>query len=239
MNKASVLRNVDTAVQTSIVNSETYFSQLLNVPGVHHASYIAINLPGGSERDYFLRTSFPESWALHYAQQGYLEIDPAMRRALNGLMPFDWADLAPLSHSQAKLFGESREFGVGERGLCIPLRSQGGEVAVVSITGNMSERSWKQFKREKTGELRLLASLLNVGVMRELRKSTTTPDVALTDREIECLRWSAEGKSFEEIAVILSISSRTVRFFLDNARRKLNCLNIVQAVVTALQRGLI
>ena len=235
----SILNLVDTLVKPDLSQSEGYFAQLMAQPGVHRASYIAVNLPKASGRDYVLHTSFPDTWAQHYAEQSYLAIDPAMKRAMNSLMPFDWAELRSLAPSQRQLFGESREFGVGEHGLCIPLRSKSGAVAVVSITANLSLRNWQDFKRERLGEIRLLANLFNAGVMRELGEGDTPQEVVLTDREIECLRWCAEGKTFEEIAAILSISPRTVRFFLDNARRKLNCLNIVQTVVTALQRGFI
>ncbi|MGO8666484.1 helix-turn-helix transcriptional regulator, partial [Rhizobium ruizarguesonis] len=47
------------------------------------------------------------------------------------------------------------------------------------------------------------------------------PSEALTRREIECLRWSAAGKSSDEIALILDLSSHTVAGYLTSAMRKL------------------
>lgn len=58
-------------------------------------------------------------------------------------------------------------------------------------------------------------------------------ETALTAREIDCLRWSAAGKSSEEIAVILSISAHTVNTYLKVAMRKLNSVNRMQAVAKA------
>lgn len=75
--------------------------------------------------------------------------------------------------------------------------------------------------------------------MNELVGRKVEAGVALTEREVECLQWCAEGKTHGEIASILGNSARTVRFFLDNARRKLNCLNTVQTVVCTKQRGLL
>lgn len=235
----SILKHVDTLVEAQLEGGEGYFARLLSQAGVHRASYIAVNLPKVSERHYFLNTTFPDSWAQHYAAQGYLAVDPAMQRAFTSLLPFDWAEFKTLTPRQSKLFGEAREFGVGEHGLSIPLRSSGGEIAVMSVTADMSQRNWQQFKREKLGEVRLLASLFSVDVMKALRGTGVPAEVVLTMREVECLRWCAEGKTFEEIAGILGISPRTVRYHLDSARRKLDCLNIVQTVVTALQRRLI
>jgi DNA-binding CsgD family transcriptional regulator len=62
---------------------------------------------------------------------------------------------------------------------------------------------------------------------------------SLTEREIECLKWSAEGKTYEDIGMLLGISTRTVRFFLENARNKLGSLNTTHAVAAAMLRGLI
>ena len=52
----------------------------------------------------------------------------------------------------------------------------------------------------------------------------------LTSREREALTWVAEGKSDWEIAVILGLSETTVRFHVDNARKKLGAVNRAQAV---------
>ena len=61
----------------------------------------------------------------------------------------------------------------------------------------------------------------------------------LSAREIECLRWISEGKSTIDAGAILGLSPRTVKFHMDNARRKLDCHTTVQAVATAVRRGLL
>ena len=55
----------------------------------------------------------------------------------------------------------------------------------------------------------------------------------LSGREIECLRWSAAGKSSEEMAIILDISAHTVATYLKSAMRKLDAVNRMQAVARA------
>ena len=59
------------------------------------------------------------------------------------------------------------------------------------------------------------------------------PRERLSARELECLRWSAAGKSSEEIAIILDISVHTVISYLKTAMRKLNAVNRMQAVARA------
>jgi len=61
----------------------------------------------------------------------------------------------------------------------------------------------------------------------------------LTVREIQCLRWSASGKSSEEIAIILHISAHTVNGYPKSAMRKLDAVNRMQAVARACRFRLI
>jgi LuxR family quorum-sensing system transcriptional regulator SinR len=61
----------------------------------------------------------------------------------------------------------------------------------------------------------------------------------LTPRECETLAWIAAGKSYWEAAIILGITERTVRFFMANARDKLDVVNNAQAVAEAVWLGLI
>jgi DNA-binding CsgD family transcriptional regulator len=55
----------------------------------------------------------------------------------------------------------------------------------------------------------------------------------LTFREMEILCWIARGKSDWEIGEILQISSKTVNFHVENAKRKFGVPTRVQAVLVA------
>lgn len=59
-------------------------------------------------------------------------------------------------------------------------------------------------------------------------KHDTSP---LSPRESECLGWVAQGKTDQETAKILGISPRTVRFHIDNAKKKLGVATRIQAVI--------
>lgn len=50
----------------------------------------------------------------------------------------------------------------------------------------------------------------------------------LSKRELECLYWLHLGKTAEEIAMILSITERTVRAHTNKIRSKLNCYTLYQ-----------
>jgi LuxR family transcriptional activator of conjugal transfer of Ti plasmids len=69
-----------------------------------------------------------------------------------------------------------------------------------------------------------------------------SPDKAgslLTQRERQCLAWASRGKTMEEIAMILDVTSRAVKFHLDNARRNLGASTVTHAVALAVRHGLL
>ena len=61
---------------------------------------------------------------------------------------------------------------------------------------------------------------------------------SLTARELEVLRWLAQGKTSWEISMILGISERTVKFHVRNVLRKLDAATRAHAVAIAMHQGL-
>lgn len=61
----------------------------------------------------------------------------------------------------------------------------------------------------------------------------------LTLREVEVLKWSAEGKTAAEVAIILDVKPRTVNFHISTAIRKIGACNKISAVVRATKDGVI
>jgi DNA-binding CsgD family transcriptional regulator len=76
-------------------------------------------------------------------------------------------------------------------------------------------------------------------VILPTEQDASTIHVRLTPRELECLKWTMEGKTAWEVGGILGISERTAVLHLSNAMRKLDTHNKHQAVLKALRLGLI
>lgn len=66
---------------------------------------------------------------------------------------------------------------------------------------------------------------------------------ALTDplsaRERECLLWVSEGKTTEEVAVILGVSANTVNRYILHATQKLSAANRTMAIAVAIRNGML
>ena len=85
-------------------------------------------------------------------------------------------------------------------------------------------------------------SLLQPVVASRLLKHVANPaesPPALTQRELEVLRWLALGKTNKEIAVALNITQRTVKFHVSAILRKLGVGNRTEALASAAKLGLI
>ena len=65
------------------------------------------------------------------------------------------------------------------------------------------------------------------------------PESPLSAREMEVLRYLAEGKSAEETAIILGISRETAKSHAKAIRFKLGCTTTTLAVATAFRKGLL
>jgi DNA-binding NarL/FixJ family response regulator len=91
----------------------------------------------------------------------------------------------------------------------------------------------------KPVDFEILASIIDARLGKSVRNEVYSRQVALNERELECLTWSARGKTSPEIAQIVSISKRTVNFHIENACRKLNVSTRTEAVVKATSGRLI
>jgi DNA-binding CsgD family transcriptional regulator len=65
------------------------------------------------------------------------------------------------------------------------------------------------------------------------------PADPLSERERECLFWVAEGKTTEEVALIVGVSTNTANRYVAQAIQKLSAANRSKAVATAIRRGIL
>jgi LuxR family transcriptional activator of conjugal transfer of Ti plasmids len=70
-------------------------------------------------------------------------------------------------------------------------------------------------------------------------RPTRKTDIRMKADELTCLRWSAEGKSMRDIAVIENTTYSNVAFFIRNAKAALGVTTLPQATALAKELGLI
>jgi DNA-binding CsgD family transcriptional regulator len=95
------------------------------------------------------------------------------------------------------------------------------------------------YSATEQSDLMLLASYLHEAGHLLWRQQECQALPVLTEREHECLYWSAGGKTSKETAMILGISQHTVYFHLKNAAGKFQVNSTRQAITQAIWRGLV
>lgn len=69
------------------------------------------------------------------------------------------------------------------------------------------------------------------------RSASDPRDLDITERQLECLAWTQEGKSATDIGLILGISGRTVEGHLAKVCEHLGVRTRIQAVIKAKDLG--
>jgi DNA-binding CsgD family transcriptional regulator len=207
--------------------------------GLHNVAYAALNMPSRTGAAPLLAMTYSAEWQKHYAQKGYVDIDPIVRSGLGGILPIDWATIDRDDPIIRRFFGEAQELDVGTQGLSIPIRGRHGEFALFTVTANVNSSEWEAMRRDLLRELMVVAWNFHATALGLCGAENGRPAVHLPLREASCLRWKALGKKDDEIAQILGISPHTVRFHLESARARLNTANTTHTVAKALSLGLI
>ena len=191
-----------------------------------------------------LISSYPKSWTSRYFELGYQQLDPVVLRARMERDLFSWggASRAPAGNrEQRQFFDEATTFGL-RSGITVPIRGGFGQMAAFTLATGDRDINLDRL----VGEWRDIVHQVGLYFHVHVASRLDVPFVAqqhtgseLTQRERQCLAWTAQGKTVADIAVLVAISPRTVVFHLENARRKLGAASIAQCVAVALRRGLL
>jgi DNA-binding CsgD family transcriptional regulator len=84
-----------------------------------------------------------------------------------------------------------------------------------------------------------LAQMRAIYALGQRLKARQAPPSPLSVRERECLSWVAEGKTTEEVALILGVSANTINAYVAKAIQKVAATNRAMAIATAIRTGLI
>lgn len=187
----------------------------------------------------YVRTNYPDAWVSRYLLNDYVRIDPVLHMAEQIQGPFCWSKITP-HEGQAEMMAQAVKHGLGQTGFSVRHVDAVGRRTVLSFNAHdaRGETTWDAHLPAMRDDLIALAQAINTVALAEIYvDGETFPQ--LTPREVECLRWTAEGKAHTDIAIILGLSGHTVRGYLKDARVKLDCVTLAQAVSKAISLGLI
>lgn len=181
---------------------------------------------------------WPAGWHERYLERAYFDCDPVIKRLRTSTQPFGWHEV-PVDREKNKnayaVMNEATEFDL-LAGFNVPIHSLKGQLATVMFAGDRFELAW-----EDRPALLLIAiyahdKMREIMGVRPIHPSQQRP---LTPREIEVLKWTAEGKTSQDIADILSLSLPTVQSHITNLCRKLDVVTRAQATARAVRWGIL
>lgn len=226
---------------TTVEDARGLFTRTLQRFDVGHYAYLGLRFRGSGPRGRpFFITTYPQPWVEHYDRNNYLQIDPVMLDAPLRSTPMHWGTREhrkTVTPRQKQFLNEAAEMGLCQ-GSAIPIHAAGGEFGLVSVAIDATPRQFGVLMRNHQHQLHLLSLYYHAHVAEKFI-SEESPKVSVTNRERECLLWSALGKSSWEISEILRISEATVNFHMRNAMRKLEVYSRPHAIVKAVMMGII
>jgi len=187
----------------------------------------------------YVRTNYPDAWVSHYLLNDYVRIDPVLQMAERIAGPFCWSTIKPQGQ-QVEMMEQAAKHGLGQTGFSVRHIDAIGRRSVLSFNAHDAKGgpSWVPHLDEMRDGLINLAHTVHHIALDEIY-ADREPLPQLSPREIECLKWTADEKAHTDIAIILGLSERTVRGYLKDARMKLDCVTLAQAVSKAASLGLI
>jgi DNA-binding CsgD family transcriptional regulator len=198
---------------------------IVDRPGEDLAFASLDNMPVG----YLERADSPERWSA----------DPVAQHCRHSGIPIVWSQGTYVERGLGEQWEDQKPFGYGH-GVALALHLPKGRHFLFGVN---REEALPESPEELT---RIVADVQLFAVhAQEAAARLLLPALAeafpppLTPRELECLRWTMEGKTAWEVGVLLGISERTAVLHVNNATHKLDCTSKHQAVIKAMRLGLI
>lgn len=202
-------------------------------------AFMVVNLPAHIALElsqYTVITSWPAELLHQYDQEGLLPRSNVLHALKQSSVPFFVdAELLRSGHEDTlgnRILDLFARFEMVESLWC-PVQDYTGQRGAVSFHGKRVD-----FSPTFVAEIAYVSAHV-FSRLAHVRSLDSRIPGTLTDREIDCLNWTAAGKTSAEIAEILVLSEHTVNHYLNRATKKLDTVNRTQAVAKALRVGLI
>jgi LuxR family quorum-sensing transcriptional regulator LasR len=191
----------------------------------------------------FIFSTYPSEWRRRYDEQNLALIDPTVGHSLRREAPLVWSAPDFAGHRQRAMYEEAWSYGL-KAGVTLPLHDARGAAGMLTCVAPDDTPSSGRLIEHQLPALALLRDLacdtlvrLNAGPARPEAQPEEPP--RLSERERECLKWHAAGKTSWEIGRILNVTEACVNFHFSNIRVKFNVSRRHEAVLKAVSMGVI
>lgn len=200
-----------------------FLKAALDLYHLSRMTYLALNIPNSRSGRHFVHALYSDRSVRHCVTSTPVETPRSSWHVAGGA-------------GAVSLSGDT--IAANGRAWTTALRTTLGEKAYVAASFADDDSALADERAFRMRELEVLGNYFHSHVLR-MNGNKADDSLLVTARELDCLRWTAAGKTAWEASVILGISERTVRFHLNSAREKLNCATTAQAIAHAVANGLI
>ena len=178
--------------------------------------------------------SYPEDWVKYYFERNFFGIDPARTRGLLTRNAFTWEammDQYELNATEQEVMDLGEEAGL-KNGVSMVFHGPMGEAYGIGLA--CSEQN--PDVQHNLKEIEILSTQFHIQFSSFFGQDHTSK-AQLSPRELEVLKWVADGKSNWVIGEILSLSEHGVEYHVRNILKKLDADTRLGAVVKAIYNG--
>jgi DNA-binding CsgD family transcriptional regulator len=201
------------------------------------ATLVIDHVPG--EAEYITVSSVARARSKAASDRKRGRLDTMLQRSKRSAAPIVWGP-STSARGRSKSKPSSPESSGHASGICVALHLSDGQHFLLDVERRAQLPLGPNELTRVVADLQLFAVHAQNAALRILLPASADPQVAmLTPREVEVMQWTMKGKTATEAADLLGISERTATLHLDNATHKLKCINIHQALLKALQLGIL
>lgn len=184
-----------------------------------------------------LANSYPEDWMKHYIANDYLDIDAVVVKCKKVRTPFFWKDLKndkTIKQASLDILDMGADAGLND-GIGIPLLGLGSEISGVGLARSTAD---KDHGKDYTAlaETNLISNFFHQKFRTLLMKKHL---YEVSEKQCDILSWAAEGKTDDEIAILMNISRHTVRFHWSRIFTTLETNGRIPSITKAITLGII
>lgn len=207
--------------------------------GFETVSAMTVVDKGIGDAEFITVDNTPAAFQKVFAGVGSGRRDPVMQHCKRHTVPILWNQKTYLDNDAIDIWETQAPFGY-RNGIAMALHLPEGRHFMLGVDRDQSLPADNAELTRLVADLQLFAVHAQDAAMRVLISEPARPErPALRPRELEVLRWTMDGKTAWEVAVVLGITERTVVLHLQSAMQKLDCNSKHQAVLKALRLGLI
>lgn len=163
--------------------------------------------------------------------------DEFVKHAVSSTLPNWWSgERESVSTRTFQALTDSRATALGlpdMPGIAFPVYAERGTAGLIVFLGTEIGMSDRRMCEVHASCFELFEDAIRLGLDQQDRLPT------VSQRELDCLRLTANGYTSEEIAVVLGLSVHTTNQYLTKVTFKLNAVSRMHAVAKALRFGLI